>query len=73
VGLVEVTAGWHQTWRFLACKVVEIPPTFRAGSGLFRGLYGVGCGGTSRVPGVMMTSPVDLRQTSYTRSGSIRM
>ena len=41
--------------------------------GLFRGLYGAGCGGVRRVPGVMMTSPVDLRQTSYTRLGSRRM
>ena len=37
------------------------------------GLYGFLCGGAMRVPGVMMTSPVDLRQISYTRSGSRRM
>ena len=37
------------------------------------GLYGFACGGAMRVPGVMMTSPVDLRQISYTRSGSRRM
>ena len=73
MGPVEITAGWHQTWRFPACKAGEIPRAFRAGSGLSRGLYGVVCGGVSRVPGVMMTSPVDLRQTSYTRSGSSRM
>ena len=36
-------------------------------------LYGFVCGGAMRVPGVMMTSPVDLRQISYTRSGSRRM
>jgi len=30
-------------------------------------------GTSSRVPGVMMTSPVDLRQISYTLSGSRRM
>src|ERR1039458_6309774 len=32
------------------------------------GLYGFICGGAMRAPGVMMTSPVDLRQISYTRS-----
>jgi hypothetical protein len=37
------------------------------------GLYEFVCGGAMRVPGVMMTSPVDLRQISYTRSGSRRM
>jgi hypothetical protein len=37
------------------------------------GLYGVICGGASRVPGVMMTSPVDRSKTSYTRSGSRRI
>ena len=36
--------------------------------------YGVGCAAVeSLAPGVMMTSPVDLRATSYTRSGSKRM
>jgi len=56
------------------CEATEAESEWLTGLvGLFRGLYGVGCGGASRVPGVMMTSPVDLRQTSYTRLGSRRM
>ena len=78
---VKVLHIMHRRWRLcgypdkfqIAFKQLLMFPSAHAEPTNVGGLYGFVCGGAMRVPGVMMTSPVDLRQISYTRSGSRRM
>jgi hypothetical protein len=70
----------HRRWRLCGSRQVSdsfkhllMFPSAHAEPTHAGGLYGFACGGAMRVPGVMTTSPVDLKQISYTRSGSRRM